>query len=292
MKYLVATFNIEAEADLLEASRDLLADGAAQAGFETFEETEQGMDAYVQKELFDREALDAYIADFPISDAHITYSIQDAEDKDWNQEWEEQGFEPIYVADQVVIYDAKHPELYPDTSDRPDIIEIGIEAKLAFGTGNHETTRMIISQLLQMPIKTKRVLDCGTGTGILGLTASKLGAKEVVGYDIDEWSMENAKHNALLNGVDNMEVLFGNSSVLNHISGVFDVVMANINRNILLDDMRLFRSVMNTDATLILSGFYEEDVPVLLEKANELGLHETARHTDNNWTCLVLKVRS
>lgn len=292
MKYLVATFNIEAEADLLEASRDLLADGAAQAGFETFEETEQGMDAYVQKELFDREALDAYIADFPISDAHITYSIQDAEDKDWNQEWEEQGFEPIYVADQVVIYDAKHPELYPDTSNRPDIIEIGIEAKLAFGTGNHETTRMIISQLLQMPIKTKRVLDCGTGTGILGLTASKLGAKEVVGYDIDEWSVENAKHNALLNGVDNMEVLFGNSSVLNHISGVFDVVMANINRNILLDDMRLFRSVMNTDATLILSGFYEKDVPVLLEKANELGLHETARHTDNNWTCLVLKVRS
>lgn len=292
MKYLVATFNIEAEADLLEASRDLLADGAAQAGFETFEETEQGMDAYVQKELFDREALDAYIADFPISDAHITYSIQDAEDKDWNQEWEEQGFEPIYVADQVVIYDAKHPELYPDTSNRPDIIEIGIEAKLAFGTGNHETTRMIISQLLQMPIKTKRVLDCGTGTGILGLTASKLGAKEVVGYDIDEWSVENAKHNALLNGVDNMEVLFGNSSVLNHISGVFDVVMANINRNILLDDMRLFRSVMNTDATLILSGFYEEDVPVLLEKANELGLHETARHTDNNWTCLILKVRS
>lgn len=292
MKYLVATFNIEAEADLLEASRDLLADGAAQAGFETFEETEQGMDAYVQKELFDREALDAYIADFPISDAHITYSIQDAEDKDWNQEWEEQGFEPIYVADQVVIYDAKHSELYTDTSNRPDIIEIGIEAKLAFGTGNHETTRMIISQLLQMPIKTKRVLDCGTGTGILGLTASKLGAKEVVGYDIDEWSVENAKHNALLNGVDNMEVLFGNSSVLNHISGVFDVVMANINRNILLDDMRLFRSVMNTDATLILSGFYEEDVPVLLEKANELGLHETARHTDNNWTCLVLKVRS
>ena len=289
MKYLVATFNIETEADLLEASRDLLADGAAQAGFESFEETEQGMDAYVQKELFDREALDAYIADFPISDAHITYSIQDAEDKDWNQEWEEQGFEPIYVADQVVIYDAKHPELYPDTSDRPDIIEIGIEAKLAFGTGNHETTRMIISQLLQMPIKTKRVLDCGTGTGILGLTASKLGAKEVVGYDIDEWSVENAKHNAVLNGVDNMEVLFGNSSVLNHISGVFDVVMANINRNILLDDMRLFRSVMNTDATLILSGFYEEDVPVLLEKANELGLHETARHTDNNWTCLVLK---
>ena len=288
MKYLVATFQIEAEADLLQTCRDLLADGAAEAGFESFEDTDNGLEAYVQKDLLDQETLDNYIADFPIEGIQITYDLKDAEDKDWNQEWEEQGFEPIYVGDQVVIYDAKHPELYPDTSDRPDIIEIGIEAKLAFGTGNHETTRMIISQMLQMTFKTKRVLDCGTGTGILGLTASKLGAKEIVGYDIDEWSVENAKHNAVLNGIDNMEVLFGNSSVLNHISGMFDVVMANINRNILLDDMRLFRSVMNADATLILSGFYEEDVPVLLEKANELGLHEIARKTDNNWTCLVL----
>lgn len=122
----------------------------------------------------------------------------------------------------------------------------------------------------------------------MGLTSSKLGAKDVVGYDIDEWSVENAKHNAVLNGVDNMEVFFGNSSVLNHVSGVFDVVMANINRNILLEDMKLFRSVMNIGGSLILSGFYEEDIPVLLENAAELGLHETNRHVDNNWACLVL----
>ena len=98
----------------------------------------------------------------------------------------------------------------------------------------------------------------------------------------------NGKHNAVLNGVDNMEVFFGNSSVLNHVSGVFDVVMANINRNILLEDMKLFRSVMNIGGSLILSGFYEEDIPVLLENAAELGLHETNRHVDNNWACLVL----
>ncbi len=288
MKYLVATFKIETADDLMQTARELLADGAAEAGFESFEDTEEGLEGYVQKDLFDREMLDQSIANFPLDGTQITYEVKDAEDKDWNQEWEEQGFDPIYVADQVVIYDAKHPELYPDTSNRPDIIEIGIEAKLAFGTGNHETTRMIITQLLQMPIKTKRVLDCGTGTGILALTASKLGAKECVGYDIDEWSVENAKHNAVLNGVDNMEVLFGNSQVINHISGMFDIVLANINRNILLDDMRTFRSVMNPGASLILSGFYEEDIPVLLEKAEELGLHETARHTDNNWACLVL----
>nr|WP_297656141.1 50S ribosomal protein L11 methyltransferase [uncultured Prevotella sp.] len=289
MKYLVATFKIETADDLKQAARELLADSAAEAGFESFEDTEEGLEGYVQKELFDRELLDQAIADFPLDGTQITYEVKDAEDKDWNQEWEDQGFAPIYVGDQVVIYDAKHPELYPDTSNRPDIIEIGIEAKLAFGTGNHETTRMIINQLLQMPIKTKRILDCGTGTGILALTASKLGAKECVGYDIDEWSVENAKHNAVLNGVDNMEVLFGNSQVINHISGMFDIVLANINRNILLADMRTFRSVMNTGASLILSGFYEEDIPVLLEKAEELGLHETARHTDNNWACLVLE---
>lgn len=288
MKYLVATFTIETTADLMQDCQDLLADGAAEVGFESFEETETGLKAYVQKELFDKEMLDAYIADFPIGDAEITYEVKDAEYKDWNQEWEEQGFEPIYVDNQVVIYDAKHPELYPDTSNRPDMIEIGIEAKLAFGTGNHETTRMIISQLLHMPIRTKRILDCGTGTGILALTCSKLGAKDVVGYDIDEWSVENAKHNAVLNGVTNMEVLFGNSQVINHISGVFNLVLANINRNILLDDMRAFRSVMNIGGTLVLSGFYEEDIPVLLEKAEELGMHEINRQIDNNWACLVL----
>lgn len=287
MKYLVAKFKIKASEDLMQVCKDLLADSAAEAGFESFEETEEGMEAYVQKELFDKDALDASIADFPIEGTDISYTIEDAEDKDWNEEWEEQGFDPICVDDQVLIYDAKHPELHPTTS--PDHIEIGIEAKLAFGTGNHETTRMIVCTLLNMNLYKMRVLDCGCGTGILGLVASKLGASEVVGYDIDEWSVENAKHNAQLNGVDNLEVYFGNASVINHISGVFDVVLANINRNILIEDMKSFRGVLNEGGYMILSGFYEEDIPVLLEKAKEFGLYESGRRTDNNWACLVLK---
>lgn len=287
MKYLVAKFKIATSEDLLQVCKDLLADNAAEAGFESFEETQEGLEAYVQKELFDKDALDASIADFPIEGTDISYTIEDAEDKDWNEEWEEQGFDPICVDDQVLIYDAKHPELHPTTS--PDHIEIGIEAKLAFGTGNHETTRMIVSTLLNMNLYKMRVLDCGCGTGILGLVASKLGASEVVGYDIDEWSVENAKHNAQLNGVDNLEVYFGNASVINHISGVFDVVLANINRNILLEDMKSFRGVLNEGGYMILSGFYEEDIPVLLEKAKEFGLYESGRRTDNNWACLVLK---
>ena len=287
MKYLVAKFKIATSEDLLQVCKDLLADSAAEAGFESFEETQEGLEAYVQKELFDKDALDASIADFPIEGTDISYTIEDAEDKDWNEEWEEQGFDPICVDDQVLIYDAKHPELHPTTS--PDHIEIGIEAKLAFGTGNHETTRMIVSTLLNMNLYKMRVLDCGCGTGILGLVASKLGASEVVGHDIDEWSVENAKHNAQLNGVDNLEVYFGNASVINHISGVFDVVLANINRNILLEDMKSFRGVLNEGGYMILSGFYEEDIPVLLEKAKEFGLYESGRRTDNNWACLVLK---
>nr|WP_296024497.1 50S ribosomal protein L11 methyltransferase [uncultured Prevotella sp.] len=287
MKYLVAKFKIATSEDLLQVCKDLLADSAAEAGFESFEETQEGLEAYVQKELFDKDALDASIADFPIEGTDISYTIEDAEDKDWNEEWEEQGFDPICVDDQVLIYDAKHPELHPTTS--PDHIEIGIEAKLAFGTGNHETTRMIVSTLLNMNLYKMRVLDCGCGTGILGLVASKLGASEVVGYDIDEWSVENAKHNAQLNGVDNLEVYFGNASVINHISGVFDVVLANINRNILQEDMKSFRGVLNEGGYMILSGFYEEDIPVLLEKAKEFGLYESGRRTDNNWACLVLK---
>lgn len=291
MKYLVATFKINANEDLMQICRDLLTDGAATAGFESFEDTEKGIEAYVQKEQFDKETLDARIADFPIDGIAITYQVEEAEDKDWNQEWEEQGFAPICIDRKVVIYDAKHPEMYcaDKTEKEGDALEIGIEAQLAFGTGNHETTRMIVATMLGMNLRMKRVLDCGTGTGILGIAASKLGAKEVIGYDIDEWSVQNAQHNAQLNQVENMEVFNGNASVISHISGIFDVVFANINRNILLEDMQKFRSVMADGSYLVLSGFYEDDIPLLLEKAEEMGMQEIERRTDNHWTCLVLK---
>ena len=132
------------------------------------------------------------------------------------------------------------------------------------------------------------MLDCGCGTGILGIAAKKLGAGEVVGYDIDDWSVENAKHNAEINGVE-MEILEGDKSVLSHVNGVFDVVLANINRNILLNDMAAFVDVMNMHATLILSGFYNEDSELLLLKAVELGLHEVDRKSEGNWCCLHLE---
>lgn len=289
MKYYAIKFNIQTSDDMLQVARDLLADSAAEAGCESFEDTDNGLTAYAQQEIWNQEEMDSQIENFPLLDTKITYTIEDAEDKDWNQCWEDEGFAPIIVDDKIVIYDAKHTTLDELSALNTNAeTTIAIDAQLAFGTGTHQTTRMIVSTLLHSDIEGKRVLDCGCGTGILGITASKLGAQEVVGYDIDDWSVNNTRHNAEINKVENMEVLHGDSTVLNHISGMFDIVMANINRNILLQDMHQFRDVMSGNSTLILSGFYEEDVPLLLEKAKELGLEEYGRKTDDNWCCLAL----
>lgn len=285
MKYLVAEFKIECQDGMIQIARDLLTDALGEAGFETFEDTEEGINGYVQESLFDENAMNDVISNFMLSDVTINANIQEAEYKNWNEEWEEAGFERININDSITIYDARHD----DGNGIASGISIGIETKQAFGTGTHETTRMIVSTLLNIDLKGKRVLDCGCGTGILGIAASKLGASEVVGYDIDEWSSENAIHNAELNGVGNMEVMLGDASVLKSVEGKFDVVLANINRNILLADMPAFVSVMADDSLLILSGFYASDVDLLIEKASSLGLSKIDSKSDSEWTCLVLK---
>lgn len=285
MKYLVAEFKIECQDGMIQIARDLLTDALGEAGFETFEDTEDGIKGYVQESLFDENAMNDVISNFMLPDVSISANIQEAEYKNWNEEWEEAGFERININDSLTIYDARHD----DGNGIASGISIGIETKQAFGTGTHETTRMIVSTLLNIDLKGKRVLDCGCGTGILGIAASKLGACEVVGYDIDEWSSENAIHNAELNGVGNMKVMLGDASVLKSVEGKFDVVLANINRNILLADMPAFVSVMADESLLILSGFYASDVDLLIEKASSLGLSKIDSKSDSEWTCLVLK---
>lgn len=285
MKYLVAEFKIECQDGMIQIARDLLTDALGEAGFETFEDTKEGINGYVQESLFDENAMNDVISNFMLPDVTINANIQEAEYKNWNEEWEEAGFERININDSITIYDARHD----DGNGIASGISIGIETKQAFGTGTHETTRMIVSTLLNIDLKGKRVLDCGCGTGILGIAASKLGASEVVGYDIDEWSSENAIHNAELNGVGNMKVMLGDASVLKSVEGKFDVVLANINRNILLADMPAFVSVMADDSLLILSGFYASDVDLLMEKASSLGLSKIDSKSDSEWTCLVLK---
>lgn len=287
MKYLVAYFKIDCAGDLMQTSRDLVASIAGDAGFESFEDTDDGLNGYVQNNLFDKKMLDAGLADFPIAEVKIDYSISDVEDKDWNKDWEDIGFDSIDIDGKVTIYDAKHTEM-PTKDDNKSKINIGIEAIQAFGTGTHQTTQMVISTMLEQHLTGKRVLDCGCGTGILGIVASKLGASSIVGYDIDEWSVNNAMHNAQINGVENMDVLHGDASVLSHVCGLFDVVLANINRNILLNDMASFNEVMRKGSLLIISGYYEEDISTLLNKASTFGLKEISKKTDDNWACLLL----
>ena len=292
MKYYEVNMTIE---PCSQDAQDLLAALTAEAGMETFEETKTGLKGYAQQQLLDEDALKSAIDIFPMEGVTISYTIGEAEDKDWNEQWEQEGFEPIEVRCTeerlLVIHDGRHlpSDISHPTSairHQPSAIMIEIDAHMAFGTGTHETTRMICRHLLNMDLEGKRVLDCGCGTGILGICALKLGASHCVGYDIDEWSTDNTHHNAVINHVDDrMEALCGDASVLSSFAADFDVVMANINRNILLQDMEHFVSVMAPGATLILSGFYQSDCKLLEEKALSLGLHPVAVTTDGDWAC-------
>ena len=287
MKYIQVKFTAEPDS---QDVRDIIAALAAEVGFDSFTDEPDGLVGYCQEDLFNKETLTEIIQSLPIPDVKVSFEAAKAEDKNWNEEWEKAGFDPIIIDNRcAIIYKNMEEEIaatYPQIETIP--MKIVIDAKQAFGTGTHETTQMIVSLLLNQDLKEKRVLDCGCGTGILGIVAAKCGAKEVVSYDIDEWSVRNAEHNAELNGVE-LDVLEGDRRVLSHVSGVFDVILANINRNIILEDIDEFVSVMTTESKIILSGFYEQDAETILQKANELGLKENQRLLNHDWCCLLLE---
>ena len=285
MKYYEVNFTLS---PLNSDACDLLAALAGEAGFETFEETEAGLTGYVQQQLFDPSQLDELLQSFPFPDVNVSYTVGEAEDRDWNEQWEQEGFDPIVVDNRLVIHDGRHlPEQLSTVNYQ---LSIEIDARLAFGTGTHETTRMVCSTLLTLPLDGKRVLDCGCGTGILGIVAMKLGASACTAYDIDEWSVDNTRHNAVINQVD-ITPLLGDATILNKVEGSFGLVMANINRNILLNDLPTFRSKMADGAQLILSGFYTADIPLLVDKAEECGLRLVSQLEENGWACLLLATK-
>ena len=293
MKYYEVDFTMK---PCTQDAQDILSALAGEAGFETFEETATGLKGYVQQALFDEDTLQQVLEGFPFENVTLSYSIQEAEDKDWNEQWEQEGFEPIIInlppskgKGNLIIHDGRH--LPSDNNLQPSSIMIEIDAHLAFGTGTHETTRMICGMLLDMQLDGLRVLDCGCGTGILGICALKVGAASVVGYDIDEWSADNTRHNAVINRVDDrLTALCGDANVLSGFSAEFNVVLANINRNILLNDMERFRNVMAPHAQLVLSGFYKNDCALLESKAQTLGLSLKATRSDGNWACLLFSL--
>lgn len=262
--------------------QDVLASELGAIGYESFEQTDEGLDAYVQSSLFDEQLLCEVLRGFYLDDA-VEYAYEHLERKNWNEAWETYYFEPIVVAGRCVIHSSFHQDI-------PDVdYDIVINPKMAFGTGHHETTRLMLEMILSLDVVGKRVLDMGCGTSVLAILAAKCGATSLLGVDIDDWCVENSLENISLNGVEGIEVLQGDASLL--AGRCFDVILANINRNILLDDMSSYVSCLPVGGQLLLSGFYQEDVALLVKEATQLGLvllKETSLH---NWACLLLERR-
>lgn len=278
MKYFEVTFSAN---PCNETITDILSALTAEIGFESFVECEGGMQAYVQQSLFDEEALKNIIADFPIPDTKITYTITEPEDKDWNEEWEKNFFQPIVIEDRCVIHSTFHKD-YPKAE-----YDIVINPQMAFGTGHHETTSSILGELLDADLKGKSVLDMGCGTSILAILASMRGADPVTAIDIDDWCVNNSRDNIALNNINNITVELGDASLLEG-RKPFDVIIANINRNILLNDMAAYTACMHKGSEIYMSGFYVQDIDAIRSKGESLGLKFVHYREKNNWAAVKL----
>ena len=275
MKYLQFTF---IPTPCSQTATDLLCAVLADAGFESFQEQEDGLlDAYIPANVYDETALRAALDGFPLPDTRLSYTWQEAEDRDWNEEWERNFFQPIVIAGRCVVHSTFHRDV-PKAE-----LDIVINPRMAFGTGHHETTGLVMAELLDMDLAGRRVLDMGCGTSILAILARMRGAAEADAVDIDEWCVNNSLENIALNGVDHIRVRQGDAGVLAEM-GPYDVVLANINRNILLSDMRHYVARMAPGGTLLMSGFYEEDVPLIRAEAERLGLTFVRQRSDKRWT--------
>ena len=258
---------------------DLFAAFLADCGYESFVPDETGLTAYINSTLFNKEDVESIIADFPMEvDAKLTVDF--IEGKDWNEEWEKNYFQPIVIADQCVIHSTFHKDV---PNAKYDIV---IDPKMAFGTGHHSTTSLILKTLLETDMKGKSVIDMGTGTGILAILSAMLGAEKVTGIEIDPGAYENALEHVELNNV-NVDVLLGDASRLNELQPA-DIFIANINRNIILADISSYRKNLKPGGIMLLSGFYESDIAMIERAANALGLEVVSYKEDKDWVAVKL----
>ncbi|MDE6258437.1 MAG: 50S ribosomal protein L11 methyltransferase [Muribaculaceae bacterium] len=263
---------------------DLAAAFLADAGFESFEPDESGLTAYIRASEDGEKLAKEALQDFPF-EAEIAISSEFIKGEDWNSEWEKNYFKPILIDDLCVVHSTFHKDV---PSAKYDIV---IDPKMAFGTGHHDTTSQMMRHILSLPLEGKSVIDMGTGTGILSFLAKMRGAENVTGIEIDKPAYENAVDNASLNNCD-VRFIHGDASVLSEISAA-DFLFANINRNIILADIDRYASVLNPGGTMLLSGFYEEDIPLIMEAANKYGLKEESRLvSEAGWTALRLSKNS
>lgn len=262
-------------ADITDVMAALLAD----VGYESFVADESGLTAYIRAEQYSPDAVDIALKQLPFEVEAETSSVI-IEGQDWNSEWEKHYFQPIVVGERCVIHSSFHKDV-PKAE-----YNIVIDPKMAFGTGHHATTSQVISALLDLNLERKAVIDMGTGTGILAILCAMRGAAKVTGIEIDTAAWENAVENVALNGVE-VNLINGDATALPDLYKA-DVFIANINRNIITGDLAAYVGACKPGATMILSGFYEADIPVIMEVAAPLGLKEANHTTLNSWCCLKL----
>lgn len=251
----------------------------AEAGFDTFMETDTGFEAYAEEAKADRRQIEAIQEKYK----HVKPLLllfEKVEKQNWNEEWEK-NVDPIIVDDTVLVRAAFHQ------LNRKFPIEIIITPKMSFGTGHHQTTHLMLSNQMKVDHKGKRVMDAGCGTAILSVMASKVGAKDVEAFDIDEWSVLNGKENAEVNNAPNIRIQQGSISDLKF-SESFDIVLANINKNVLIAEMEQYAWHLKPGGHLLISGFYEKDIPDLLGVATKYGLTEARRSDMETWACVLL----
>lgn len=260
-----------------EDMTDLLAAFLCDIGYDSFEPDDKGLTAYISAKSFDEEAVREIFSDFPM-DTQFSLNHELVKGEDWNAEWEKNYFNPIVIGGECVVHSSFHKDIPEATYD------IVIDPKMAFGTGHHSTTSSMIRYILESDMDGKDVIDMGTGTGILAILAKKRGANKVIGIEIDTPAWQNAVENCGLNNVG-VEMINGDASALTQ-CGEADYFFANINRNIILGDIDRYVAHLKKGGTLLLSGFYEADVPMLENAAKLLGLRLLEKKMDKEWCAL------
>ncbi|MBL7917556.1 MAG: 50S ribosomal protein L11 methyltransferase [Bacteroidia bacterium] len=256
---------------------DILISDLGDLGFETFTEDEHGFKAYIQEETEPT----VNLHNLNYDDFTFTFEKQRIEQTNWNAEWEK-NFEPVLVENLLLI---RAPFHNPDETVKHEIV---IMPKMSFGTGHHDTTWLMCKQLFQINLKNKTVLDMGCGTGVLAILAKKLGALKVVGVDIDEWSVENSIENCANNNCNDIEIKLGSKEALINYKS-FDVILANINKNVLKDQMAVYANLLENGGTLLLSGFFNTDITELEQVAENNSLKLIDSFTKNNWAVMKLE---
>ena len=275
MDYFEYTFTVTP----VQPGSEILTAHLAELGFDMFEETATGTKAYIPSELYNDEVtqqIQAFKSEFSFP---FTYDCRFIKAENWNALWES-NFQPVLIADKCYIRAPFH-EAKPIVQH-----EIVIEPKMSFGTGHHQTTSLVIAEMLKLDFTGKSVLDMGCGTAVLGILASKSGAKNIVGIDIDEWAYLNSIENCERNHISNMEIQQGGAELLGNTS--FDVILANINKNIILRDISQYNKVLNAGGTIILSGFLDVDVEDIAARCAHEQLTVISCNKKEHWSVMVL----